>query len=265
MDQSWAERYNNTDPRTRGWILVEHPLLLLSITAAYLAFVVKIGPKLMEKRQPFKLTALMTFYNIAQIIACILVFYNLVSNGILSGNPLACKPLDLSFDEKPYNIAVIMWVNIFVKFIEFIETIVFVLRKKQNQVSGLHLYHHVSTAFFSWLTARYGAGGTGAYVITLNYFIHILMYTYYLVSIYVSPAMQKKLAKLKQTLTMMQMIQFWLMVLNCIQSFTVEECKSYRFISFLFIPNILYIFFMFKDFYTRSYLKKKQTSKVSKD
>lgn len=41
---------------------------------------------------------------------------------------------------------------------ELVETIFFVLRKKDNQVSVLHVYHHISTFVLTWFFARSVAG-----------------------------------------------------------------------------------------------------------
>jgi hypothetical protein len=44
---------------------------------------------------------------------------------------------------------------IMLRIIEFIETVMFVLRKKQNQVSPLHVYHHISTVCLLWVFFNY--------------------------------------------------------------------------------------------------------------
>lgn len=45
--------------------------------------------------------------------------------------------------------------GIMLRIIEFIETIIFVLRKKQNQVTFLHVYHHISTIIIFWVFLKY--------------------------------------------------------------------------------------------------------------
>lgn len=44
------------------------PWPVLSILVAYLLFVLKFGPKMMENRQPFKIKRIIMVYNIAQTI-----------------------------------------------------------------------------------------------------------------------------------------------------------------------------------------------------
>lgn len=49
-------------------MLMSTPWPVLSILIAYLLFVLKIGPKMMENREPFKIKRIMMAYNILQTI-----------------------------------------------------------------------------------------------------------------------------------------------------------------------------------------------------
>ena len=53
----------------------------------------------------------------------------------------------------------VMWsmLGIVIRTAELLETVFFVLRKKQNQVSHLHVYHHVSTILLLWAFYKYNA------------------------------------------------------------------------------------------------------------
>lgn len=44
------------------------------------------------------------------------------------------------------------------KYTDLIETMIFVLRKKENQVSFLHVYHHVAIILGSTFALNYGPG-----------------------------------------------------------------------------------------------------------
>ena len=55
------------DPRTRNWLLLwNSPVYVWALSAAYLAFV-WLGPKVMAKREPFKLQSFLVVYNIALV------------------------------------------------------------------------------------------------------------------------------------------------------------------------------------------------------
>jgi len=55
--------------------------------------------------------------------------------------------------------ASVCWVYYFSKYIELSETLLFILRKKFNQISFLHVYHHTSMLFVWWCGVKYVAGG----------------------------------------------------------------------------------------------------------
>lgn len=44
------------------------------------------------------------------------------------------------------------------KLAELIDTVIFILRKKYNQASFLHVYHHTSTAILSWIACKFVPG-----------------------------------------------------------------------------------------------------------
>lgn len=50
------------------------------------------------------------------------------------------------------------WWTMTLKVVELIETVFFVLRKKDNQVSFLHVYHHVGTLMIVWMGVKFAGG-----------------------------------------------------------------------------------------------------------
>jgi len=50
------------------------------------------------------------------------------------------------------------------KILDLTDTIFFVLRKKQNQVTFLHIYHHIGIILGSWIAVKYLAGGHGTFL-----------------------------------------------------------------------------------------------------
>lgn len=51
-----------------------------------------------------------------------------------------------------------VWLYYMCKIIELLDTVFFVLRKKQNQISFLHLYHHTLMPFCGFIGVKYFAG-----------------------------------------------------------------------------------------------------------
>lgn len=83
----------------------------------------------------------------------------------------------------------------------------FVLRKKDKQVTFLHLYHHTVMPMISWGATKYYPGGHGSFIGMINSFVHIIMYTYYLLSAF-GPRVQPYLWW-KKYITTMQLVRIF--------------------------------------------------------
>lgn len=91
------------------------------------------------------------------------------------------------------------------KLIDLVETVVFVLRKKQEQISFLHVYHHVSTILLIWFMTKYYAVSMTSFGILINCTVHVIMYTYYYLTT-LGPNMQKMMSSYKPIITSVQMV-----------------------------------------------------------
>eukprot|EP01027_Heterolobosea_sp_BB2_P005587 GEZU01008523.1.p2 GENE.GEZU01008523.1~~GEZU01008523.1.p2 ORF type:complete len:168 (+),score=73.46 GEZU01008523.1:512-1015(+) len=54
-----------------------------------------------------------------------------------------------------------------------------ILKKNFRQVTFLHVYHHGSIFFISWLGMRHAPGGDAYLAAIINSGVHVVMYTYY--------------------------------------------------------------------------------------
>lgn len=151
------------------------PLPLVSIFLAYLGLVFVALPRFMRHRDAFDLRFVVRVYNIIQVIACCYFISALYTNGLRFEHMWRCL-----HDDGRTNTT--HWYFIFLRMFEFLETIFFVLRKKQNQVSVLHVYHHISTVALLYLFLKYSGGVMGVYLGFVNSAVHIVMYSYYFLS-----------------------------------------------------------------------------------
>jgi hypothetical protein len=110
----------------------------------------------MRNRKPYDLTTFIRCYNVFQVVACSMFVYTLHNSGIRFYDAWSCIKGKLG-DDGDYQLA-LGWGFILLRGIEFVETVTFVLRKKFNQISYLHVYHHVSTLLMVWLFIRSGPG-----------------------------------------------------------------------------------------------------------
>lgn len=139
------------------------------------------------------------------------------------------------------------------KFVDLIETVIFVLRKKDRQVSFLHLFHHCSMVLLVYLyTTFYGPAGPPAMMSLLNVIVHTLMYTYYFLSS-ISPAVQASLWW-KKYITIAQLVQFAGLMMYCTLLVVQPDCKAPRLVAYGI--GILSASFavMFGRFYYRAYV-----------
>lgn len=111
----------------------------------------------------------------------------------------------------------IYWYLFCLKIFDCIETCIFVLRKKQNQVSGLHVYHHVSNLIFLWYYLKYilYLDERATFVVLINCFIHVIMYLYYFMAAW-KPKLQQMISPIKPIITKLQMASINIIFYNWI-------------------------------------------------
>lgn len=81
----------------------------------------------------------------------------------------------------------------------------FILRKKTTHVSFLHTYHHAMMVVSTWIGVRFLGGGHSYFLGFANSFVHIILYSYYLVTAYNSKYGQ--LIWLKKLITQAQLVR----------------------------------------------------------
>lgn len=112
----------------------------------------------MEKRKPYDLKWLLAVYNLAQVVICCYIVYGFLSTEFSILQFWKCQKVDYRNNAKAIALVTYAYKTYLLKLLELVETVFFVMRKKQNQISKLHVYHHVSTAILAWIMVRYTAG-----------------------------------------------------------------------------------------------------------
>lgn len=259
MDIAKAYHYlfnEMADPRVANFPLMRDPFPTLLILLAYFLFVLHIGPRYMKNRKPYKLTNVLIVYNVVLTIANGLVCYGLVTSGYTTRLSLGCEPLRISYDPEPLKMTSYVWWVYMLKIIELGDTIIFVLRKKYNQTSFLHVYHHSSTLLLSWIVCKYAPGDMWTFIMIPNCFVHVVMYAYYLLAA-LGPAIQEKIVPWKKHITRLQLIQFTVMLLHTSQSLLLSCDPSRKSLAFMYTTQEAIMFYMFWGFYKKAYLRKK--------
>ncbi|XP_043687007.1 elongation of very long chain fatty acids protein AAEL008004-like isoform X4 [Vespula pensylvanica] len=223
----------HADTRTTNWLLMRSPFPTLFICLTYIYIVKVLGPKLMENRKPFQLTNVLIVYNLLQVIFSAWLFYEMVHAS---------------------------WWYYFSKFTEFMDTIFFVLRKKNNHVSTLHVIHHGCMPMSVWFGVKFTPGGHSTFFGLLNTFVHIVMYTYYLLAA-LGPRIQPYLWW-KKYLTAFQMIQFIAIMVHAFQLLFIDCDYPKAFVWWIGMHAVMF-FFLFNKFYQQNYQQKRTARKMA--
>ncbi|XP_054706390.1 elongation of very long chain fatty acids protein AAEL008004-like isoform X2 [Uloborus diversus] len=213
------------DPIVQTWPFVRPDYLPFLLTASYLLFIKVLGPQLMKTRQPFGLRHLLIVYNF-----WIVIMY------------VGCVATAVS----------VAWIMYVLKYVEYADTIFFVLRKKFNQITNLHLIHHTLVPVAFWFALR--TETCGFHIITgmINSIVHVIMYSYYGLTA-IGPEVQKYLWW-KKYLTTIQMMQFVIIIFTYIAAYLLNCGTSVTILYFgIFLTSLFLI--LFGNFYIKTYLK----------
>lgn len=145
-----------------------------------------------------------------------------------------------------------LWMYILSKPFELIDTVFLILRKRE--VIFLHWYHHLSVLLIVWFnTTEYPS--TSRWFATINYSIHAVMYTYYLIMALKIVYMPKIISMM---ITSMQIIQMIIGVYINYKAYQYklngESCNvSYLNIYLVFLMYFSF-FYLFSKFFLDKYI-----------
>ncbi|XP_042855684.1 elongation of very long chain fatty acids protein-like [Penaeus japonicus] len=249
------------DPRQDSWLLTQSPLPTVALSLTYVLGVTWIGPRLMAKRKPFEgLRSLMVAYNAFQVVYSAWLVYELGMGGWFGSYSFRCQECDFSDDPMAVRMMHASYWYYFSKFVDFLDTIFFVLHKKYEHISLLHVCHHSLMPVSMWYGVRYQAGGHNTLMGLLNSFVHVVMYGYYFLA-----AMGPKVRPYlwwKKHVTTLQMIQFITVIIHALQ-LTVIDCPGVpRALNLWVTLNALMFLGLFADFYVKSYRAKKASAQL---
>lgn len=219
------------------------------IMLIYLLFVLKIGPAIMHNRSPVKsIKKYIPAYNVFQII---INFYLIIwaisdlkfveiSLNNLCGN---INP-DVEYTKR-FIFLGYLWCMI--KISDFLDTLFFILLKKTSHVSFLHVYHHASTMMVAFVVFRFIKTEQSLLYAAVNSVVHVVMYTYYLLtSLGYKP-------RWKKMVTILQLLQFFSLMLMTILLTICQKKPEYFYYSVYGIFQCLMYIYLFGKFYYKSY------------
>ncbi|XP_036409827.1 ELOVL fatty acid elongase 8a [Megalops cyprinoides] len=243
----------NGDKRTDPWLLVYSPIPVITIFLTYLVLL-WVGPKLMKHREPVNLKAVLIVYNFSMVCLSAYMFYEFLVTSWLANYSLLCQPVDYSNSPLGMRMAKVCWWFFFSKVIELSDTMFFILRKKNSQLTFLHVYHHGTMIFNWWAGVKYVAGGQSFLIGVINSFVHIVMYLYYGLAA-LGPRVQRYLWW-KRYLTSLQLLQFFILTIHTAYNL-FTECDFPDSMNAVVFAYCLSLIVLFANFYYQSYLTQK--------
>ncbi|XP_072517159.1 elongation of very long chain fatty acids protein 1b [Salminus brasiliensis] len=248
------------DPRLFGYPLMESPVNMTAILVAYVFFVLYAGPRIMANRKPFQLKGPMIVYNFSLVFLSSFIVYEFLMSGWLTGYTWRCDPVDYSDSPQGLRMVRVAWLFLFSKFIELMDTVFFVLRKKHSQITFLHIFHHSFMPWTWWWGVSFAPGGMGSFHAMVNSVVHVIMYFYYGLSA-AGPRFQKYLWW-KKYMTAIQLTQFVLVSLHATQYYFLSSCgyQMPLFIHLIWMYGTFF-FILFSNFWYQAYVKGKRLPK----
>ncbi|KAI5712237.1 hypothetical protein M8J75_006858 [Diaphorina citri] len=215
-----------------NWFLMPSWFPVTTIVVVYLIFVKYVGPKMMENRKPYNIKYIILAYNLIQTL------YNANIVAYLFYPGVFCEASYLYYISK---------------IIDLLDTIFFVLRKKNSHITFLHVYHHAMMVLTTWAFLRYFKGEQGIFIGLLNSLVHVVMYSYYFLAA-LGPEVQKYLWW-KKYITKFQLTQFALFCIHQL-SLIVLSCDMPVALTYYIFFQAVVMCVLFGNFYYQTYTKK---------
>lgn len=138
------------------------------------------------------------------------------------------------------------------KIVDLLDTVFFILRKKNGHVSFLHIYHHSMMVAAMYVAVNFVPGGHSWLLAMINSLVHVVMYAYYLLA-----SARPQLATLtdwKRLVTQIQMAQFVVLAGHYTYGVLQSDCGGYPRPALLIgVIQNGFMFLMFAEFYRKNY------------
>ena len=211
----------------------------------------------MQNRPAFELRGILMVYNVYQVIVNSLIFWEVGQSGWFYAKVnYLCEPVDYSNNPSAVRVMNAGYLFFLSKFVDFLDTVFFILRKKPNQVTALHVIHHGIIPMFMWPCVRYANGGNTVFGGFVNALVHVIMYSYYFVSS-MGPRFQQFNLMWKKSVTSCQIVQFVVVAFHSFQFFFMK-CDFPTGFSWYIAATELFFLVLFINFYRNAYRQKKK-------
>lgn len=255
LDYYFSEIWQNGDQRSSKLPFMSGgPWKLIYATLIYLYLIKWLLPKLMSKLEPFELNWCIRFYNLLMVVSNMYAFYHGIRILELGSKCFGCEIINHDdYSPKAIELLHYGWLFFLSRLVEWLDTIFFVLRKKEKQVTKLHVFHHSFVPMICWTYLKFHPGYTVAFFPLVNTFVHTIMYTYYLLATFgnrIQPYLWWK-----KYLTSLQIAQFVLILIQLasIPLSSNEKCQYPRGFLYVAFGGAILFLWLFYTYYIETY------------
>eukprot|EP01118_Nematostelium_gracile_P012230 TRINITY_DN4437_c0_g1_i1.p1 TRINITY_DN4437_c0_g1~~TRINITY_DN4437_c0_g1_i1.p1 ORF type:complete len:254 (-),score=54.28 TRINITY_DN4437_c0_g1_i1:96-857(-) len=230
------------DERTEHMLLMD-PRQMIAVGFLYL-FSVWVGPRLMQNRREFDLKGVRIVHNAALTLLSLYMTIEMLRQAFKTSiyGPIVRGEAGLGM-------AQVIHLYYLSKVLEFGDTWIMILRKKFDQISFLHVYHHASVLVMWWFNTLYYPGGEAYPSAWLNSFVHVWMYGYYFLSTLNYQPWWKRY------ITQLQISQLSLFVVQGI-SLLFTGAQEFKVIGLINGAYAATLVILFMQFYNKSYTRR---------
>ena len=231
------------DPFKRVWM--SGPIIF---TILYLV-IIFFGKKIMKDRPEYQIKPYIFTYNLYQCILnlwCVIAMIHEVYTNSWFTSPWGNTPQP---GAEGFRISFLVWIHYNNKYVELLDTLWMILRKKNQQISFLHCYHHILLIWSWFFVCRIETGGDAYFGACVNSLIHVIMYGYYTLALLGISCPWKK------WITNCQMLQFCACLAHSIYVYRKGNLPAI--LTFLQGFVMINMLILFGNFYIKSYLIKK--------
>jgi len=214
-------------------------------TVGYLLFIF-IAKQIMQKRQPFNLKGAMLVYNFYQTFFNSYCIYLFVTSHRAQGLKVWGNIPDMG--AKSWGISQVIWLHYNNKYVELLDTFFMVMRKKFDQLSFLHIYHHTLLIWSWFVVMKLEPVGDCYFGSSVNTFVHVIMYSYYGLAALGVNCFWKKY------ITQVQMLQFCICASHSLYTAYIQNTNFY--LPYLQLWVMVNMFVLFANFYSKRYKSK---------
>ena len=208
--------------------------LALTSSSSYLCMIMLLHMSMTRCTQPIKIPKrAIIIYNIYQIIAN--AYIGFMIQHYSSNHVWGLFISDHS------NLRYLIYLHCLTKYVDFIDTVLIVLRKKSDQLSFLHIYHHSTVGIiWAWVYETWPLNHSAAYIYGawINSWVHVIMYFYYMTTVF-----NIRLPIFKKTVTVIQLKQFVTCMIHAICTVLFDSIPlQYSGVQLCYHISLFYLF-----------------------